>query len=54
LDSVDSIYTRARFTWFDGLTLFLLFAPPLAGAAWLLRLLIGLRRSGATGTPAQA
>jgi hypothetical protein len=54
LDPVVSTYTRIRFTWFDGLTLFLLFAPPLGTAAWLLRLLLGLRHSGPISTPAEA
>jgi hypothetical protein len=47
LEPVDSVFNRYRFTWFDGVALFLLFAPPGIAFVFLLRSILRLRRSGA-------
>jgi hypothetical protein len=44
LEPIATIYSRYRFTWFDILSAFLLFAPPLIVAGLMVRWILRLRR----------
>lgn len=45
LQPIDDVYRKYRFTWFDALAGFLLFAPPVIAAGMILRWIFKLRRT---------
>lgn len=53
LETIDVIYSRFRFTWFDVVVWLLIFAPPLMGTLFLVRWIIRLRKTR-TMTPEPA